>query len=228
MDDESERSYAGSEAECYYELKDEREERKRELLEQRRTIDKEREKQMKYERAKEEEVSAAYESFKKARRRARKEGRRMPVDSIAGQEFTLYSSDYVDKYTSEFGETPISRKRAEFYYVCDSEWGGSDEVGVEDGLDNTGKVVAGKEKPMYVQGQVYLDSEASCTFSLIRLPTYARRKDMKFKSDGGKYDLWFKFFGNGYLKLSISRNLVFNGAPALPLLCQKCSTLSGS
>jgi hypothetical protein len=32
MDDKSERSYAGSEAERYYELKDEREERKRELL----------------------------------------------------------------------------------------------------------------------------------------------------------------------------------------------------
>jgi hypothetical protein len=200
MDDESERSYAGSLAERYYELKDEREERKRELLEERRTIEKEREKQMKFERAKEDEVYAAYKSFKKARRRARKEGRKIPIDSIVGQEFTLYSSDYVDKYTSEFGETPDKTRRVNFYYLdeCDISW-------------NAGKSVGEEDKSTYVEGQVYLDSDAECTFSPIRLPTYARRKDMKLKSDDGKYALWFKFFGNGYLKLSISRNFLFEG-----------------
>jgi hypothetical protein len=78
-------------------------------------------------------------------------------------------------------------------------------------LENFGKSVGGEEKPIHLEGQVYLDHEAECTFGPLRIPTYARRKNVKFKSHGGRYGLWFKFFGNGYLKLSVSRNFVLNG-----------------
>jgi hypothetical protein len=72
---------------------------------------------MKFERGKEDEVNAAYKSFKKARRRARKKGEKIPIDSIGNQKFELFSSDYVDEFTSKFGDTPFATKRADFYYV---------------------------------------------------------------------------------------------------------------
>jgi hypothetical protein len=198
MDNESERSREGSVAEYYYELKDEREERKRELLNVRKRNEEKKEEHLKFEKAKEDEVNATYESFKKARRRAKKKGRTIPIDSIAGQGFKLYFSDYVDR--EEFYDELYSTKRVDFYHLDMSN-----QVSRTDG-----KQVGGEEKSVCVYGDMYLDSSANCSFGPFRLPTYARRKDVKIKSCDGKYDLLFKFFGNGYLKLSVSRDLVFN------------------
>lgn len=106
-DEESERSCDGSDAEYYHELKDEREERKRELVQLR----KEKEIQMEFEKSKEDEVKSAYDKFKKARQRARKKSKTMSIDSIAGQVSKLFSSDYIDGCDNTFYGT----KRAEFY-----------------------------------------------------------------------------------------------------------------
>lgn len=62
-----------------------------------------------------------------------------------------------------------------------------------------------------MHGDVYLDYEANCSFGPFRLPTRARREPLKLKSHDGEYDLWFKFIGNGYMKLGVSRDLVLNG-----------------
>jgi hypothetical protein len=198
MDTESERSCEGSVAEYYYFLKDNREERKRELLKERRRNEEKKEEQMKFEKAKEEEVNAAYKSFKKARRRARKEGRTIPIDSIAEQGFKLFSSDHVDRFFE-----PYATKLVNFYYVDVDEYNDDDEAEDEDSSQYDREQVSG----MY--GYLYFGSKVSCSFGPFRLPTRARRKDVKVKSRDGKYDLWFKFFGNGYLKLSVSRDLVF-------------------
>lgn len=64
-EDESERSYDGSDAGYYYELKEEREERKQEKLREQ----KEKERQRDIERTKEEEVRVAYRSLNKAERK---------------------------------------------------------------------------------------------------------------------------------------------------------------
>ena len=53
-----------SEAEQYYELKNDRKKRKRVLLE----VEEKRKRTRQYEKEKEEEVHAAYQTFKKARR----------------------------------------------------------------------------------------------------------------------------------------------------------------
>ena len=39
------------------------------------------------------------------------------------------------------------------------------------------------------------------------------------KSSNSKYDLWFKFCANGYLKLSVSRNLAFQERGHLTVYC---------
>jgi hypothetical protein len=119
-DEESEKSFNGPDAEYNYELKDEREERKRELMQLR----KQKEKQMEFEKSKEDEVKAAYVKFKKARRRARKKGKTMPIDSIAGQAFELFSSDYIDGCDN----TLYGTKRAEFYCLDEDDLYEDDDI----------------------------------------------------------------------------------------------------
>ncbi|TDZ16669.1 hypothetical protein Cob_v010346 [Colletotrichum orbiculare MAFF 240422] len=86
-DNVSERSYDGSDADEYYELKDLREDRKREL----RVIAKERQGARDYESGKVEEVRAAYKSLKKAER----ESETLSMGFLAMKIFRLYSPDYV-------------------------------------------------------------------------------------------------------------------------------------
>lgn len=87
-DDESERSYGGSDADYYYELKDEHDERKQEKLRER----------------KEKERSL---------NKAEKERRTIPVGLLAGQSSRLFCSDHVDLFFSDFYAT----KRVDFYYL---------------------------------------------------------------------------------------------------------------
>lgn len=110
VDEESERSYDGSDADYYYELKDEREERKRELLQRRREI----QQKLEFEKSKKDEVNAAYKSFKKASRRAIKKGRTISIDSIVGQSFNLFSSDHVERF---YYDTLYGSKYIDFYYL---------------------------------------------------------------------------------------------------------------
>ncbi|KAH6667237.1 hypothetical protein B0J14DRAFT_603019 [Halenospora varia] len=193
-DKESERSYDGSDADNYYELKETRKERKRELLEQREGYEEEKEARIEYAKEKEEEVNAAYKSFKKARRRAKKKDKTIPLDSIAGQTFKLFSSDYAKFWNPHLLD---GTKYVEFYHPGDQ--------GGFDFSQSAGKQVVTEERP--VDGHVYFDAETGCSFGPFPLPTRARRKDVKIKGDG-KYDLSFNFFGNGYLNLRVPRDLL--------------------
>jgi hypothetical protein len=197
VDEESERSYDGPDADFYYELKYMREERKRQLLKH----EKDKEQMRESERPKIDEARAAYESFKT--------GNNMPMKSIADHYFELFSLDHVDRFYTEV----YRMKRADFYY-SDEDGQPGDECMRKHGGENG-------EKPLF--GQVYLDGAASCSFGPFRLPT-GTSHELKVKSDDNKYDLWFEFVGNGneYLKLRISSALVFknplgssSGAPEM-------------
>ncbi|KAK4139212.1 uncharacterized protein C8A04DRAFT_40907 [Dichotomopilus funicola] len=188
-DGESERSYNGSDADYYYELKEEREERKRELLREQ----KERKEQRDMEKAKEAEVRAVFKSVK----RAKKKAERPLVDSLAGQVFWLFCADYVDHFYSDLHPT----KRVEFRLPDDD-----DKPFPEDPELGTGSGM--------VIGQVYLNTYACFDFGPFCAPKRASRKAVKVKChDGadGAAELSLKFLGNGYLKLRVPRDLVFLG-----------------
>jgi hypothetical protein len=77
-------------------------------------------------------------------------------------------------------------------------------------------------------GDVYLYASANCNFGPFWPPKRASRKAFKVRGCDGMYELSFKFIGNGYLKLRVSREMVFiQTARALqlpPPLLRKGST----
>lgn len=195
-DDESERSYDGSDADYYYELKEEREERKREMLEEQ--LDKERDKKRRFEfeRSKEEEVRAAERSLRKVQ----KERRTFHANprSLADEEFHLFCSDHVNHfYDSGLYET----KFVDFFHP--------DDMQVDDGSDDR-DVKSGDDAGL-LYGTLFLDLNASCKFGPFFPPSNATFRPVKVESCDGKYKLSLDFLGNGYLKLSVSRDMVFKG-----------------
>ncbi|KAL2263073.1 hypothetical protein VTK26DRAFT_8298 [Humicola hyalothermophila] len=189
-EEDEERSYDGWDADYYYELKAQRTKRKREKLREREWQPR-KEKERDMEKAKEEEVRIAYRFLKKAR----KKGKTIPIGSLAGQEFKLFCSDHVDHFYSYLY---YPTKRVEFYHLDDED---------NPRLD---KPKLGSEIAM-LYGQVYLDVGANCDFGPFPPPKRASRKAVKVKSCDGTHELSVKFLGNGYLKLRVSREMVFMG-----------------
>ncbi|KAL2256134.1 hypothetical protein VTK26DRAFT_2136 [Humicola hyalothermophila] len=142
------------------------------------------------ERTKEAEVRVAYRSLK----RARKKGKTIPIDSLAGQEFTLFCSDHFDHFYSYLY---YPTKRVEFYHLDEDD-------------PRLDKPKLGSENAM-LYGQVYLNESANCEFGPFPPPKRASRKAVKVKCCDGTYGLSVKFLGNGYLKLRVSREMVFMG-----------------
>lgn len=213
-DCESERSYAGSDADLYYEFKQEREERKREKLREQKNRkrgklqgQKYKARQLELEKSKEEEVRAEYESLggqtnllswlakPGATPQVRKEPTPIPLESLAEQEFKLFCSDHV-KYVHEGS---YYDEKAVFFWQPDASV--YDEL--KDGLKD----------PNYETGMLYgeldLGSYVMCNFGPFWPPSRASRKPVKVESDDGKHEISFQFLGNGYLKLRVSRNFVF-------------------
>ncbi|EXJ91945.1 hypothetical protein A1O3_00495 [Capronia epimyces CBS 606.96] len=196
-DDGSERSYDGSDADYYYELKHERDERKQVKLKER----KEKERQRDRENTKEEEVRVAYRSLSEAR----KERKRVPAGPLAGQSFQLFCSDHVDHfYTSDYYPT----KRVDFYCLDDTS---------NPGRHNQ---KPGRELAM-LHGDVYLNGNTNYSFGPFFPPKRASRQTFKVRSDDDMYELSLKFIGGDYLRLKLSREMVFmnpysSSSPAPP------------
>ncbi|KAG8163049.1 hypothetical protein KVR01_007527 [Diaporthe batatas] len=180
--EESEKSYDGSDADCYYDWKEQREERKREKLEERKA----EEKLLELEKSKEEEVRAAYKSLRKAE----KKNNTTPVRlSLSDEAFNLFCTDHVEYYKSV-------------------SFGRRDYSDVESDESDVTKLKSGNEIDLY--GIVYF-GRAVFTFGPFRPPTHASCKPVKVKSSDGTHELSFQFIGNGYLKLRISRDMVLLG-----------------
>lgn len=213
-DRESERSYAGSDADLYYEFKKEREERKREKLReqkgrkrQKRKGRKQKAQQLEFERSKEEEVRAEYDSLEGqtnllswlakpgATPQARKEPTPIPFESLAGKEFELFCSDHVKYWYdgSYYGEKSV------YFWQPDASVSDERKEGLKDPNYETGMLF----------GELELGNYVMCKFGPFRPPSRASRKPVKVESDDGKHEISFQFLGNGYLKLRVSRNFVF-------------------
>ncbi|KXX82965.1 hypothetical protein MMYC01_200438 [Madurella mycetomatis] len=78
----------------YYELKEMREERERQILGEKLERQREKEESREYERAKEKEPLAAYKSFK----RDEKQLNKTRLDPLIGQDFKVFCSDYIDHF----------------------------------------------------------------------------------------------------------------------------------
>lgn len=195
----SERSYNGSDADYYYELKHEREERKEELWDMKVEERKQRESVRKDESVKEEEVQAAY----KAVQEAESKGQPLPpLDSIAGKTFRLYSVDHVDHH---YDSLVYSSKYVEFYYI---------EVIKEDGHVHTNKQPPSRDTK--ILGHLYLNASSGCDFDYFSPPKQAGLEKYSLKDIKGKFAPTFQFISNDHLIMTVSRDLVFMDIPGHP------------
>ncbi|KAK2047280.1 hypothetical protein LZ31DRAFT_551586 [Colletotrichum somersetense] len=195
-DNDSERSFDGPEAEWYYKLKRLREDRKQELKRLRkeekrelRSAAKEKQKAIEHDRCKAEEVRAAYEALKKAKR----EGETLHMGSLAGKWFELYSADHIEYI---WPGTRLSR------FVLFSLPHADSPMILQQAFKNGRRAV---------EGQIYLDGNAGCEFSLFRPPTRPRRRKHVLDCHCGKHELVFRFISDDHLILKVGRDMVFEG-----------------
>ncbi|KAK2030803.1 hypothetical protein LX32DRAFT_637862 [Colletotrichum zoysiae] len=188
-DKASERSFDGSVADWYYELKSLREDRKRELRSFRKAEAKEKQKAIEYDSRKVEEVRAAYEALKKAKR----EGETLYMGSLVGKHFQLYSVDHIEY---RWPGLQLSKFVVFYHPHADSP------MLLQQAYKNGRRAV---------EGQVYLDVNAGCEFPLFRPPTRPRRRKHVLDCHCGKHKFVFQFIGDEHLILKVSRDLVFEG-----------------
>lgn len=159
-----------------------REERKREILDEKLQYQQEKEQAVEQERATEKELLVACKSLKKGKKQRKK----TCLDPLSGQEFKLFCGEYLDHSYMPPGWT----KRVDFYR-----------------FDTKGQPILGRPEPGseadMVYGDIYLDSGTHCNFGPLRPPKLASRKAVKVKTSDGKHELSFKFIGNGYLELEV-------------------------
>ncbi|KAK4074502.1 uncharacterized protein Triagg1_5098 [Trichoderma aggressivum f. europaeum] len=192
----SERSYNGSDADYYYELKDERKERKQQLRDYKVKEDKDKEHWRKWENVRVEEVQAAYESLQQAEIKGHIPS---PLDSISGKHFNLYSLDHFDhRYDSLVYPT----KYVEFYYI-------------EEG-DDTVTVKQPPTRETKSEGHLYLDSACGCDFDLFSPPKQAGLEKYSLKDIDGKFAPIFQFISNDHLIVTVPRDIVFMDVPGPP------------
>lgn len=188
-DQESERSYDGSDADYYYELKSQREDRKEELFMENKEDEKEKRLLREYEKPKEDEVRAAYQSLKD-KWWVHQE---IPVESLAPGFFELFSTDLID--------------------YCYNNMRGTKRFDIEYPTKEDGEYV--RQKPEDWDGildcQIYIDGDVGCQLQL-RAPKYASLKPITLNSDDGVHEVSVVFIGNGYMKLKVSREFVFMGS----------------
>lgn len=195
----SERSYGyGSVAERYYELKEERKERKRELLE----VQKEKEKEIEWQRKQEVKVNNAYTVFKETEQQSMKEGKTIPLASIASKRFRLYSSEYVERFYSVGKSDPgceVPNNRLEFY-----------RLSAED--DDPTITRTEEERSKLVWVDVHID-DTDCQSGAIPLPTQASSDIVKVKTRTyqARHELQFHFFGDEFLKLTVPWDVILEG-----------------
>ncbi|KAF4986293.1 hypothetical protein FDECE_16026 [Fusarium decemcellulare] len=187
-DNQSEKSYNGSDADYYYELKFEREERKRELRDCRERERKAKEERRVSEIQKVKEVQEAYENLQELLRR----GDTPPkLDSLSRKHFKLYSLDHFDY---RYNEIHYGSKYIEFHSLEDST--------------APGDKPRPKDKAARGNGHIYFDGNCGYDFLRFRHRKKAGLKEYRLKGDD-KFDVKICFIGNDYITVTVPRELVF-------------------
>ncbi|KAI1455787.1 hypothetical protein F4805DRAFT_260147 [Annulohypoxylon moriforme] len=206
-DDESisERSYTGPADDLYYEMKEQREERKIELEELR---EKEQE-IIQHHKDKVEEVHAVYKALEE------KGGRGPPITllehnhrgiNLKTAKFNLYSADYVENCDDDLGIC--------WTFIMFSEGGSA--VDIANGATSR----AGRDSQKYASAQVYVNCDDDFEFSNLVIPDHASTKVYWSDFLRGKYRVGLQFVGQGYVRMTVGRDAIeaTEGKP-LPASC---------
>ncbi|KAH0490753.1 hypothetical protein TgHK011_002207 [Trichoderma gracile] len=205
MDDgaESERSYQGSDADYYYELKEQRIQRKIDLRDLREKQERQRALTRELAGEKEQEVREAYEAMVKEQKKG--DAPRPRLASIANRLFFLFSVDHVD-YCYDYDLYPS--KYVEFHY-----------------LDKDCRAIPPPSADTEIDGHVYLHSSAGCDFCSFVPPKRAGVKKRRFPTHGSDNDHApvFQFISDRYLIMTVksdskmlSRDIQELGAENVP------------
>lgn len=191
-DSVSDWSYNGSDTDLYYELRDQREERKRDM--------REKEHLRKYESNREMHVQAASELLQQSQI----PGHSPRLALLAGSHFRLHSADYVHYcYDSEL----CSTKYVEFNRLPPLD---------DDNYDYTQPPARDAE----IAGHFYFDSRTSRSFRPFSPPQLAGQKEYRIKTQSDDFvsdsdeivsdsdEIVFQFIGDDYLTMTVGRELV--------------------
>ncbi|KAL2886397.1 hypothetical protein HOO65_060227 [Ceratocystis lukuohia] len=179
-DNLSERSYTESDADWYYELKERREERKRDLLEYKKRMEREKEGNRVYEISRMKEVQEAYDCFTPV-----KIDQLIPEGPLKYHHFKLYSTDFLDhRYDVYLRSTCY----VEFYRE-DDEGQSAEEVAK-------------------VDGHVYMGVDSDHHFLPFTFPTVSSKDEVRLKSYDGKHEFVLRFISNDHVTLTASKEAV--------------------
>lgn len=219
-EEESERSYQASDADYYYELKERRIERKRELLEDMKRDEEILQQLWALHEEKEKEVYAIRESLVQAsdelvhEAKAKMESGKVdgrqhrPRLELGTKDFTLYSTEYIDHFWyPSLMNMAISMPCVAFYQMtADETWGNpvTEETVCETDCD------APK-----LGGQVmYLIPDFDFHFEPINIPLYASTQAVVLEPPRGEQKMGceVEFLGGDYLILRIGRDFILDQA----------------
>ncbi|KAH6983549.1 hypothetical protein BKA56DRAFT_615521 [Ilyonectria sp. MPI-CAGE-AT-0026] len=189
-DQASERSHDDSGDEYYYELKDQREERKKGLFRLKKQEEKEKAELREYDRTKQDEVRAAYQSLKDKRLVPQQN----PVESLATGWFDLFSTDLID-YCYITAASP--ERRFDIGYPVQED----------------GKIAWERPKDWdgIIYCRIYIQDDELCEFEF-PAPKYASLEPITLRSRYGGHEVSVIFIGNGYMKMTLSRESVFKAS----------------
>lgn len=194
-DQASDRSHDDSGAEDYYDLKDQREDRKKALFRLKKYEEKEKAELREYDRTKQDEVRAAYQSLKDKRLVPQQN----PVESFAIGWFDLFSTDLIDYC---YITAASSERRFDIGYPI-----------------TDGRVVS--ERPKDWDGMIccsiYIQDAELCELEF-PAPKYASLEPITLRCRCGGHEVSLIFIGNGYMTMTLSRESVFkvSGRPVSP------------
>ncbi|KAL4861364.1 hypothetical protein BDV12DRAFT_180375 [Aspergillus spectabilis] len=206
---ESDRSYTGSDAGYYYELKEQREDRKRQLRDYNEQTKKDKENEYAINKAKEEETRHVYETLQSAagEKGSKKRKKAVLIESLIDKSFDLYSADYV----THFFRSNLDYHRIDFYLLDWIEEGTKEGKAEEDSSSNTASYPQAKgprlDAKQEVQGQILFNSDCAYGFELFSPPKYAGLEKHYLRTNS-KHSVTIQFLSNDYLKLKAPRELL--------------------
>lgn len=178
------RSHADSLADIYYQFKDIRDERKRELEQERQDILNEIQSEIEMEN----KVNQAYRSFINASKKDSNKTTSMP--SLPATRYIIHCRDQPRYFYNGLGPGYV-----EFYHLSAE--------------DDFGSTPPPDFHPKKINGHIYINANNGVSFEPFEPPKEFSGTDFVVSSFPSGLDVRFKFFSKDYIKMSVPRELAF-------------------